>query len=186
LTPMQAILSVTKWPAEAYHKEKDIGTVEPGKLADLIAINGDPLTDIKNTRNVEVVIVGGKEVNITLDPHFRYSVLPEITLSQSSLQFEARKIDAASAPQTITLTNSGTGTLNVNHIETSKGVTQTNDCRFEGLNPTGLPPGQTCKIAVTFTPSATGPQTGKLVIFGASADLYSPSHVITVTGSGLQ
>jgi amidohydrolase family protein len=71
LTPMQAILSVTKWAAEAWHNDKNIGTIEPGKLADLITVNGDPLANIKNTRNVDLLIMDGKIVDRTLDPNWK-------------------------------------------------------------------------------------------------------------------
>lgn len=71
LTPMQAILSVTKWAAESWHKDKDIGTIEPGKLADLITLNGDPLANIANTRNVDLMILDGKVVDRTLDPNWK-------------------------------------------------------------------------------------------------------------------
>ena len=74
LTPMQAILSVTKWAAESWHHDKDLGTIEPGKLADLIALNGDPLADIKNTRNVDLLIMDGKIVDRTLDPNWKNPV----------------------------------------------------------------------------------------------------------------
>ena len=70
LTPMQAILSVTKWPAELMHKEKDLGTVEAGKIADLIVVNGDPLANLSATRNIETVIKDGRIVDTTLDPKF--------------------------------------------------------------------------------------------------------------------
>jgi amidohydrolase family protein len=71
LTPMQALLTVTKWAAESWHKDKDIGTVEPGKLADLITVNGDPLANIKNTRNVDLVIQNGKVMDTALDPNWK-------------------------------------------------------------------------------------------------------------------
>jgi len=71
LTPMQAILSVTKWAAESWHNDKNIGTVEPGKFADLITVNGDPLADIRTTRNVEVVIQNGKVINTAFDPNWK-------------------------------------------------------------------------------------------------------------------
>jgi hypothetical protein len=71
LTPMQAILSVTKWAAEAWHLDNEIGTVAPGKLADLITLNGDPLANIKNTRNVDLVILNGKVVDKALDPKWK-------------------------------------------------------------------------------------------------------------------
>ena len=71
LTPMQAILSVTKWAAEAWHLDKEIGTVAPGKFADLIIVNGDPLANIKNTRNVDLVILDGKVIDKALDPKWK-------------------------------------------------------------------------------------------------------------------
>jgi imidazolonepropionase-like amidohydrolase len=46
LTPMQAIQAGTSWAAECCGKEADIGTVEQGKLADLVVVRGDPLADI--------------------------------------------------------------------------------------------------------------------------------------------
>jgi hypothetical protein len=71
LTPMQALLSVTKWAAEAHHHENEIGTIEVGKLADIITINGDPLKDIHSTRNVDVVVLNGKVIDRTLDPNWK-------------------------------------------------------------------------------------------------------------------
>jgi len=40
----------------------ELGTLEPGKLADLIIVDGDPLKDISVIHNIEVVIKGGKVV----------------------------------------------------------------------------------------------------------------------------
>jgi len=40
----------------------ELGTLEPGKLADLIIVDGDPLMDISVIHNIEVVIKGGKVV----------------------------------------------------------------------------------------------------------------------------
>jgi imidazolonepropionase-like amidohydrolase len=59
LTPMEAIQAATIVPARAMGLDKESGTVEKGKRGDLILINGDPLEDIHNTRNVEYVITGG-------------------------------------------------------------------------------------------------------------------------------
>jgi imidazolonepropionase-like amidohydrolase len=46
LTPMQAIQAATGWAAEAVGLEREIGTLEKGKKADLIAVAGDPLADV--------------------------------------------------------------------------------------------------------------------------------------------
>ena len=58
-TPMEAIQAATLVPARVLGLEKETGTVEKGKRADLILINGNPLEDIHNTRNVEYVITNG-------------------------------------------------------------------------------------------------------------------------------
>jgi imidazolonepropionase-like amidohydrolase len=58
-TPMEAIQAATTVPARVMGLDKELGTIEPGKRADLILINGDPLQDIHNTRNVEYVITNG-------------------------------------------------------------------------------------------------------------------------------
>jgi len=58
-TPMEAIQAATVVPARVMGMEKEAGTVEKGKRADLILINGNPLEDIHNTRNVEYVITNG-------------------------------------------------------------------------------------------------------------------------------
>ena len=62
MTPMQAIQAGTKVNAELLHKEKEIGTVEVGKLADLIAVKGDPLKDISELQRVKFVMIGGKVI----------------------------------------------------------------------------------------------------------------------------
>jgi len=86
LTPMQAILASTKWPAEFLRKEKDLGTVEPGKLADVIVIEGDPLADIRNTQHVRTVILDGKVLDTRLDPNFN-NPLPRTTYTNTPLEY---------------------------------------------------------------------------------------------------
>jgi imidazolonepropionase-like amidohydrolase len=58
-TPMEAIQAATIVPARAMGIEKESGTVETGKRGDLILVNGNPLDDIHNIRNVEDVITNG-------------------------------------------------------------------------------------------------------------------------------
>jgi imidazolonepropionase-like amidohydrolase len=55
---MQAIQAATGWAAEAMGWE-DIGTLAPGKLADLVAVAGDPLADIEAMRKVAFVVREG-------------------------------------------------------------------------------------------------------------------------------
>jgi imidazolonepropionase-like amidohydrolase len=58
-TPMEAIQAATIVPARAMGLDKESGTVEKGKRGDIILINGNPLEDIRATRNVEYVITNG-------------------------------------------------------------------------------------------------------------------------------
>lgn len=62
LSPMQAIQAATTWAAECCGREPELGTIERGKLADLIAVDGDPLADItllKDPVRVRLVIKDG-------------------------------------------------------------------------------------------------------------------------------
>ena len=93
LTPMQAILGSTKWAAELLHKEKDLGTVEAGKLADLILVNGNPLQDIRATRNIQLVIKDGKVVDTALDPKF-LNPLPRPTFADDPLGYRGPEISS--------------------------------------------------------------------------------------------
>ena len=46
MTPMQAIVASTKTASECVHIDGEVGTLEPGKVADLLVVDGDPLDDI--------------------------------------------------------------------------------------------------------------------------------------------
>ncbi|MEO6316632.1 MAG: amidohydrolase family protein [Chitinophagaceae bacterium] len=59
LTPMQAIQSATSSAADLLGWKDKIGSVLPGKLADIIAVTNDPLQDIKALENVQFVMKGG-------------------------------------------------------------------------------------------------------------------------------
>jgi imidazolonepropionase-like amidohydrolase len=58
-TPMEAIQAATSVPARVMKVDKEVGTVEAGKRADLIVVNGNPLEKIANLRNVEKVVAAG-------------------------------------------------------------------------------------------------------------------------------
>jgi imidazolonepropionase-like amidohydrolase len=62
MTPMQAIQAATVNAAELLGWKDRIGTIEPGKYADLIAVSGDPLSDVKVLEKVGFVMKGGEVV----------------------------------------------------------------------------------------------------------------------------
>ena len=60
LSPLQALQAATLNPARFLGKEKDLGTIEKGKLADLVLLEGNPLDDIGNTTRIASVVYGGQ------------------------------------------------------------------------------------------------------------------------------
>jgi imidazolonepropionase-like amidohydrolase len=59
-SPLEALQAATRDPARFVGQEKDLGTVEPGKLADLILLDADPLADIHNTTKIAAVVANGR------------------------------------------------------------------------------------------------------------------------------
>lgn len=60
LTPAEALRTATINPAKYFDMEKSLGTVEKGKIADLVLLDANPLTDINNTRKIVAVISDGR------------------------------------------------------------------------------------------------------------------------------
>jgi len=60
MTPMQAIQAATSNAADLLGHSDLIGSIKPGKSADMVAVSGDPLKDIKVLENVEFVMKEGK------------------------------------------------------------------------------------------------------------------------------
>ena len=63
MTPMQAIMAGTRFSAQACGVEATVGTLEAGKLADILLVNGDPTLDIGAIGNVRAVFKGGVRVH---------------------------------------------------------------------------------------------------------------------------
>jgi imidazolonepropionase-like amidohydrolase len=63
VAPMKAIQAATLNVAKTFKKEKDYGSVEPGKVADLSIVDDDPLEDIWVTQNVKLVVMDGKVID---------------------------------------------------------------------------------------------------------------------------
>lgn len=58
--PMEVLQAATLWPARFLEVEDDLGSLAPGRLADIIAVRGDPLTRMEVLQDVELVIQGGR------------------------------------------------------------------------------------------------------------------------------
>ena len=71
LTPVQAIQTASQNVAQAWGKDKDYGSVEKGKVADLVIVRGDPRRNISDTQNVEMVFIEGKVMDISYHPDYK-------------------------------------------------------------------------------------------------------------------
>jgi hypothetical protein len=113
---------------------------------------------------------------------------PSVFVSPTSLSFAAIAIGTTSAPQAVTLTNTGDQPLNISGISVSGNYGETNNC------PSSLQATSNCTINVTFTPNQDGANGGTLTINdnapnapqtislnGVSADFNITSSVTTVT-----
>jgi imidazolonepropionase-like amidohydrolase len=71
MTPLEAITASTQAPARLLHTDSDVGTLEPGKWADVVAVRGDPLADIAGLADpdrIALVLKGGTRAKDLLTP----------------------------------------------------------------------------------------------------------------------
>jgi imidazolonepropionase-like amidohydrolase len=79
LTPMQALQTATLNPAIFLNATDSLGTVETGKLADLVLLDADPLADIHNTTRISAVVLNGQ----LLDAPARHRLLDLVRAAAS-------------------------------------------------------------------------------------------------------
>jgi imidazolonepropionase-like amidohydrolase len=60
LTPAEALQTATLNPAKFFNKFSSLGTIEVGKLADLVLLDANPLENIGNTQRINAVVVNGE------------------------------------------------------------------------------------------------------------------------------
>jgi Beta-propeller repeat/Abnormal spindle-like microcephaly-assoc'd, ASPM-SPD-2-Hydin/Protein of unknown function (DUF1573) len=108
----------------------------------------------------------------------KFSPSPNVGLSPSSLNFGNQNVGTTSAPQIVTLTNTGNENLNVTGVS----ITGTNSHDFaETNNCSRVTPNATCSISVTFTPSISGNETANVSITDNATD--SP-QLVSLAGVG--
>ena len=104
---------------------------------------------------------------------------PGVGFSPSGLIFGPQLLRTSTAPKLVTLTNTGTGTLNISSVAitgaNSGDFSQTNTC------PASLPAGSSCTILVTFAPSKIGPRVASLAV---SDDSSGSPQSVSLTGTG--
>jgi imidazolonepropionase-like amidohydrolase len=75
-TPYEALRTVTALPAKVMGLDDELGTVEPGKIADLVLVRGNPLQDIRDAFDVEAVMKGGRlhTVDELIEPYLDHDL----------------------------------------------------------------------------------------------------------------
>jgi hypothetical protein len=100
---------------------------------------------------------------------------PAVTLSPTSLTFPTQLVGKASAPQNVTLTNTGSAVLSITSIATTGDFSQTNNCG------TSVAVNASCTIAVTFTPTTINTRTGTVVV---TDNAPASPQTVALTGVG--
>ena len=114
-------------------------------------------------------------VSLTVNPS---GGTPAVTLSPTSLVFGTVVVGTKSAAKTVTVTNSGTATLNISNITVSGDFALTTSSKPCGST---LAVGANCKIAVTFTPTQVGMRTGSITI---TDNAPSSPQTVPLSGTG--
>ncbi len=73
---MQALQAATGWAAECLGIERDVGSIQPGKLADLLVIEGDPLQNIAVLQDLQRIKLVFKEGQLCIDRRLGSSHMP--------------------------------------------------------------------------------------------------------------
>ena len=106
--PMTAIQAATINVARTFRKDKDYGSVEPGKVADLSIVEGNPLQDMWSTTNVKMVVMNGKPVDIGF--HKYVNPIPEFNSWQQlspTIQVSPLAIEQGTGPTTLKVSGKG-------------------------------------------------------------------------------
>ena len=90
LTPAQVLVAATLNGAKLMGREKELGSIEEGKLADMVILNSDPLADIQNTSDIHLVVKNGK----AFQPNEIIKKTPRDIVQQQVNAYNARDLEA--------------------------------------------------------------------------------------------
>jgi Beta-propeller repeat/HYDIN/CFA65/VesB-like, Ig-like domain len=107
------------------------------------------------------------------------SVATQVTVTPTSLPFGNEPVGSITAPQKVTITNTGTATLTISKITANGDYLQTNTCEAL-LNVLNV--GQSCIVSVSFQPTATGARNGTLTI---ADDASGSPQKVSLSGTGV-
>jgi len=90
LTPQEILVTATRNAARVFSPEPEFGTIEKGKLADMVILDADPLVSVKNLRRIHAVVKGG----VVLEPDVLLPPSPETVVQRQVEAYNRRDIDA--------------------------------------------------------------------------------------------
>jgi hypothetical protein len=161
-----------------------IGTINPGGGFCQFFVSYTP--NALGTQSDEIIIVDnagavpGTQQTIDLTG-IGVNAATAVTVQPSSLSFTSQAVGTTSAPQSVTITNTGTQTLNITKFSTgTSGDFTLNDNACLALNNT-LGVGQSCVVSVTFNPTASGTRTASLSI---TDNATGSPQTVALTGTG--
>jgi hypothetical protein len=110
-------------------------------------------------------------------------VIPTASLSATTLTYAQQGVGSTSASQSVTLSNTGTGTLLITSV--FLGGADAGDYALTNSCGSSLAAGASCKLGATFTPKATGTRTATITIDDNSGLVNGASQTISLTGTGI-
>ncbi len=141
---------------------------------------GTPVNAGSSTFTMTVTDSAGHTAATPLTITIAAAAAPAVSISPTSLTFASQTVATTSAAQTVTLKNSGSGSLSIGGIAASGNFAETTAC------PSSLPAGASCTLSVTFTPTAAGTLTGAITFAdnaAASPQQVSLSGTAVATGA---
>jgi hypothetical protein len=106
LTPLQAIQAASKNTAEFFNKADQVGTLQVGRWGDLLILDGDPLSDIRNIDRISTVIKAGE----VLDGRYHATYHPPFWAENEASRFDSHTYDVAEVSSVTSEPGSAGGT----------------------------------------------------------------------------
>jgi hypothetical protein len=160
---------------------EDTKVMSPGAIGDWFGWS----TSLSGNGAVAVAGAPGTEINANLFQGAAYvftgaAPTPRASVSPASLTFASRPIGTTSAPQTVTVTNSGSAPLHVTNVGVTGHFTTTQNCK----SASPIAPGSSCAESVVFKPFSVGAISGTLTFTDNSGGTAGAVQTVQLQGSG--
>jgi hypothetical protein len=174
-----SITQITSSSTDFAEADNCVGTVAGGGATCTISITFTPSTTGSVTDQITITDNAAGSPHIITVTGTGVTSATAVTVSPTSLTFAGQTVGTVSTPQTVTITNTGTSTLDISSISAGGDFSQTNTC---GAALNQLAVGQSCTASVSFAPTASGARSGTLSI---SDNAVGSPQTVALGGTGL-